>query len=246
MSHTESEQIKQYVLKLIDAKDKDFARKTVEYFGVSKSTVYHYVKKMCEDGILKKVEKPLPPYEIVTVTQKFHYENNGRLGEDRIFRADILPLLNGYAPNVISAWQYAFTAMMNNAIEHSSAQEITVLFAGNPLKTKILITDNGIGIFKNIQAFLKKERDEDFTLDECVSLLFAGKFTTAKSCHSGEGIFFTSHLMDEFFILSDGILFSRNNFADETIKSAEKIGGTAVSMSLNNQTKKTAKEVSHE
>ncbi|MBQ9086218.1 MAG: DUF4325 domain-containing protein [Clostridia bacterium] len=243
MSNINAHQIKQYILKLIDAKDKDFAHKTVEYFGVSKSTVYNYVKKMCEEKILKKVEKAVPPYKIVTVIHKFHYNNNGSLGEDKIFRTDIQPLLKGYEKNVFSAWQYAFTEMMNNAIEHSKASQIMVAFSSNPLETRIVIADNGIGIFKNIQMFFKEEKNEELTLDECVSLLFAGKFTTAESCHSGEGIFFTSHLMDEFFILSDNIFFSRDNFNDATVKISGSIKSTLVSMSLNNQTKKTTKEV---
>ena len=83
MSNVNTDQIKQYILKLIDAKDKDFAHKTVEYFGVSKSTVYNYVKKMCEEKILKKIDKGTPPYEIVTTIHKFHYNNDGSLGEDK-------------------------------------------------------------------------------------------------------------------------------------------------------------------
>ena len=243
MSITNTEQIRQYILKLIDAKDKDFAFKTVETFGVSKSTGYNYVKKMCEDNILKKIEKTSPPYELVTVTHKFQYDNNGALGEDKIFRADIQPLLKGFEKNVFSAWQYAFTEMMNNAIEHSKAAKIAVVLSTNSLKTNIVIADNGIGIFKNIQTFLKKERNEDLTLDECVSLLFAGKFTTAEQYHSGEGIFFTSHLMDEFVIISDDMFFSRNNFMDATAKGFNGPSSTIVLMSLNNQTKKTTKEV---
>ena len=106
-----------------------------------------------------------------------------------------------------------------------------------------MIADNGIGIFKNIQLFLKEERNEDLPLDECVSLLFAGKFTTARQFHSGEGIFFTSHLMDEFVIASDGMFFSRDNFEDAMIKGFEGPSSTIVSMSLGNQTKKSTKEV---
>ena len=91
MSNINTDQIKQYILKLIDSKDKDFAHKTVEYFGVSKSTVYNYVKKMCEENILKKIDKASPPYEIVTTVYKFNYNNDGTLGEDKIFRTDIQP-----------------------------------------------------------------------------------------------------------------------------------------------------------
>lgn len=243
MSNTSTEQIKQYILKLIDAKDKDFVHKTVECFDVSKSTVYNYVKKMCEDNILKKVEKKVPSYELVSAEHTFRYVNGGSLEEDRIFRADVQPLLTGFEKNVFSVWQYAFTEMMNNAIEHSNATEITVIFSTNSLKTSIMIIDNGIGIFKNIQNYLKEKRNEELTLDECVSLLFAGKFTTAEQYHSGEGIFFTSHLMDEFLILSDNMFFSRDNFTDAMVRGLERTPGTVVSMSMSNQTKKTTKEV---
>ncbi|MBP3436320.1 MAG: DUF4325 domain-containing protein [Clostridia bacterium] len=243
MSISNAEQIKQYILKLIDAKDKDFALKAVEAFGVSKSTVYNYVKKMCEDNVLEKTEGAAPSYALVNVTHEFEYSNNGALGEDKIFRADIQPLLKGFEKNVFSAWQYAFTEMMNNAIEHSRATKIAVVFSTNALETSIVIADNGIGIFKNIQIFLKEERGKDVTLEECVSLLFAGKFTTAEKFHSGEGIFFTSHLMDEFVITSDDMFFSRNNFTDATVKGFHGPSSTIVSMSLGNQTKKSTKEV---
>ncbi len=238
-----NEQMKQYILKLIDAKDKDFAVKTVEAFGVSKSTVYNYVKKMCEDGVLEKREGTAPAYALVNVTHEFEYDTGGTLGEDKVFRADIRPLLEDLEKNVFSAWQYAFTEMMNNAIEHSRATRIAVLVSKNALKTSIVIADNGIGIFKNIQAFLKEARGEDVPLDECVSLLFAGKFTTAEQFHSGEGIFFTSHLMDEFVITSDNMVFSRDNFSDATVTGPCGPSSTVVSMSLCNQTKKSTKEV---
>ena len=133
-----NEQMKQYILKLIDAKDKDFAVKTVEAFGVSKSTVYNYVKKMCEDGVLEKREGTVPAYALVNVTHEFEYDTGGTLGEDKVFRADIRPLLEDLEKNVFSAWQYAFTEMMNNAIEHSRATRIAVLVSKNALKTSIL------------------------------------------------------------------------------------------------------------
>ena len=241
MPNANTEHIKQYILKLIDARDKDFARKTVEYFEVSKSSVYNYVKKMCEENVIRKTGGTFP-YEIVTDTYEFKYKNDGTVGEDRAFRRDIEPLIRGYEKNVYSAWQYAFTEMMNNAIEHSSADEIIVRLMKDPLKTTVVIVDNGIGIFKNIQQFVKRERGESLELDECAALLFAGKFTTAKSYHSGEGIFFTSHLMDEFYIRSDDMFFSRNNFTDKTENIVTNTG-TVVSMSLGNKSKKTTIEV---
>ncbi len=73
--------------------------------------------------------------------------------------------------------------------------------------------------------------------------LFAGKFTTAREYHSGEGIFFTSHLMDDFFIVSDELLFTRNNFSDAYTNMASCEKGTLVYMQLFNKSQKTVKEV---
>lgn len=240
MGKENKEQIINYILKLVSTKDKDVAKKTTEVFGISKSTVYNYIKELCQDGVLQKIGTE---YEIVSQRQEFIYENNGRLSETRVFNNDIASFFKGLEKNVYSIWQYAFSEMMNNAIEHSSAKEITVSVQTNPLETTIIIFDNGIGIFKNIQDYMKKECGEEIPLDECATLLFAGKFTTAKSMHSGEGIFFTSHLMDNFFILSDNVFFTRNNFSDEQIKGENNEKGTMVCMTLNNRTKKTAKEV---
>ena len=239
MSKENKEQIIGYILKLLSANDKELIKKTTEAFEISKSTVYNYIKELCREGVLKKEGTA---YAIVSQSQVFAYENNN-LDEGRIFEKDIAPIFKGLEKNVFSIWRYAFTEMMNNAIEHSLSKNIVVAVFTNPLESTVIISDNGVGIFKNIQDYMKKEHNQEISLDECATLLFAGKFTTAKAMHSGEGIFFTSHLMDSFFIFSDDVLFSRNNFSDKKINGIEKTGNTIVWMSLNNHTKKTTKEV---
>ena len=239
MSKENKEQIIGYILKLLSANDKELIKKTTEAFEISKSTVYNYIKELCREGVLKKEGTA---YAIVSQSQAFAYENNN-LDEGRIFEKDIAPIFKGLEKNVFSIWRYAFTEMMNNAIEHSLSKNIVVAVFTNPLESTVIISDNGVGIFKNIQDYMKKEHNQEISLDECATLLFAGKFTTAKAMHSGEGIFFTSHLMDSFFIFSDDVLFSRNNFSDKKINGIEKTGNTIVWMSLNNHTKKTTKEV---
>ncbi len=238
---TTKEQVLQYMLKLIAAGDSKLVAKTLDAFEgvVSKSTVYNYLAELCENEIIKKNGSS---YELVNNTHLFIYKNDGSLGEDRIFERDIEPKLLNLPKNVFSAWRYAFTEMMNNAIEHSCATTINVTVFRNVLKTGIVIADNGKGIFNNIQEYVKNEKKEDLTLKECAALLFAGKFTTAKSMHSGEGIFFTSHLMDSFKIISDGVVFTRNNFDDTNFETSSE-DSTTVVMELNNNSNKTTREV---
>ena len=239
MAKENKEQIKSYIFKLVAAGDEELVKKTTEAFDVSKSTVYNYIKELCDNGVIKKEGSS---YDIVSQSQMFLYDNKD-LDEGRVFEKDIAPIFKGLEKNVFSIWRYAFTEMMNNAIEHSLSEKIFVFVFTNPLESTIMISDNGVGIFKNIQEYMRKEKGQELSLDESATLLFAGKFTTAKAMHSGEGIFFTSHLMDRFFIVSDEVFFSRNNFSDSKRNMAEPSGSTLVCMSLNNHTKKTTKEV---
>jgi anti-sigma regulatory factor (Ser/Thr protein kinase) len=245
MKIVNQEKVKNYILRLIKNQRKDYVSSTVEAFNISKSSVYNYVKQMESDGL---IEKKGNIYVIRTNVYHYSFKNDGTLGEDRIFTQFISPHIQ-FKKNVNSIWNYAFTEMMNNAIEHSESENISVTIYQNCVETKILIIDDGIGIFKNIQRFMKKSKNEDISLQECVSLLFAGKFTTAKEYHTGEGIFFTSHIMDEFIIYSDDNIFTRNNFksaqlSDDNLHSLMNMEkGTIVSMTINNNSKKILSEV---
>ena len=53
--------------------------------------------------------------------------------------------------------------------------------------------DYGVGIFKKIQDYFGYN-----SIDDAINELFKGKITTDTDNHSGEGIFFTSRLMDQF------------------------------------------------
>lgn len=238
MKNINKEKVKQYILTHI--KDNELVAKTVDTFKISKSSVYNYLKELLDDGVIKKMQDNT--YEIVSEIYNFDYLNVD-LSEDKIFDKDVAQLVNMHEKNVFSIWRYAFTEMMNNAIEHSQADKIMVSVYKNAVNTSVAIYDNGIGIFNNIQEYVKNEEGKEISQEEAAQLLFAGKFTTAKSMHSGEGIFFTSHLMDSFLIFSDKMTFSRTPFDDYQFVLDQTFKGTAVFMLLSNHSKKTTKEV---
>lgn len=245
MKVVNQEKVKNYILRLLKSKRKDYVKSTIESFNISKSSVYNYVKQMESDGLIEKKENA---YVLKTNSYHYFFKNDGTLGEDRVYNQFISQHIQ-FKKNANSIWEYAFTEMMNNAIEHSEAENIYVSIYQNCLETQILIRDDGIGIFKNIQRFMKENKNENISLQECVSLLFAGRFTTAKQFHTGEGIFFTSHIMDEYIIYSDDNFFTRNNFTSRQIENSNlhsfmnMENGTVVGMTLNNDTKKVLSEV---
>ena len=234
------EQIKDYILNLIGQGEKHLTRKVCETFSISRSTVYNYTNELIRSGtVLRGDDGSL---YLAILKTGFVY-TLPFCEEDRAFKRDILPLLKQFPDNVTAIWRHAFTEMMNNAIEHSESDSITVAVYQSAIDTQIVILDNGVGIFNKIRQYMRTEKDEDIPLEECVSLLFAGKFTTARQNHSGEGIFFTSHLMDSFFIVSDRLIFTRNNFTDGTAPAEFMEHGTLVQMKLSNKSHKTVTEV---
>lgn len=240
MKETNRRAVQEYLLKLLDRKDKDCVRKTMETFSVSRSTVYNYISELTAQGV---IEKTGDGCRLAVGTAEFLYQTDEKLQEDRIFSRDILPYLETFPDNVQRMWQYAFTEMMNNAIEHSGAKTIRVRIEQNAVHTEICIADDGVGIFENIRAYVERVKKEEITLKEASSLLLAGKFTTDHSHHSGEGIFFTSHLMDRFVISSDRTVFSRDSFDDRQTEHTRDEKGTTVKMSLSNHSKKELREV---
>ncbi|HUY05489.1 MAG TPA: DUF4325 domain-containing protein [Candidatus Paceibacterota bacterium] len=108
--------------------------------------------------------------------------------------------------NVKSIFDYAFSEMLNNAIEHSQSSRIETSVAvsgntadGTPNQFSFIIRDFGIGAFRN----LMQKRDLSSELEAMQDVL-KGKITTAPESHSGQGIFFTSKAADRFSIRSYG------------------------------------------
>ena len=109
------------------------------------------------------------------------------------------PAFHAAKENVRSLFHYAFSEMLNNAIEHSGAKNIDIQMASDRDRLHFGARDFGIGVFRNVmrQRHLKSEF-------EAMQDLLKGKMTTAPQAHSGEGIFFTSKAADRFAMESFG------------------------------------------
>lgn len=210
----ERDRIKKYLLKHIGSQNKEFISKAMETFSVSKTSVYAYLRQLENEGIIKKEPEKPCKYDLVSQQEVFIYNTKDDLDEDVLFKRDIQPLLEHLPKNVFDIWRYGFTEMMNNAIEHSQAEEIGCLVSRDYEKTAVFIKDNGIGVFNNIMRFFKETYAQDLSVDDAIMQLTAGKLTTAKKGHSGEGIFFTSRVFERFLLASDGRIFSHDNFSE--------------------------------
>lgn len=239
------EKIKRYILDKVDTNQKDLAKRTANAFDISLNTVYRYIRELEKQKIIEKKESRYTFVENVE-TICLPLSKNERLEEDSVYVKYIDKFVKALPDNVQRIWQYSFTEMMNNAIDHSEADLVSVLVVQNYLNTAILIEDNGIGIFRKIKEYYSYT-----SLDDAVNELFKGKLTTDKKNHSGEGIFFTSRILDRFAAFSDGKLFSHDKYT-ELLRNLEDIRalrdwkeqkGTVIYMELSNFSNKILKEV---
>lgn len=103
--------------------------------------------------------------------------------------------LSSLPENIKSIFTFAFSEMLNNAIEHSGSTSILVEVALRDNKLSFIIEDSGVGVFRNIM----RKRSLKSPV-EAIQDLLKGKTTTMPKSHSGEGIFFTSKASNLFIL----------------------------------------------
>ena len=236
--------IKQYILEKIEDQQPSIVERTANAFNISKNTVYRYIHELESQDIIHKEGRT---FSLVEKTDSFFLQRskNELSAEDIIYNQYIKKYIVYLPENIQKIWQYSFMEMMNNAIDHSDSEYVSITIIQNYLNTTILIADDGVGIFKKIKEYYHYE-----TLDDAVNELFKGKLTTDSAHHSGEGIFFTSRVLDRFAALSGGKIFTHDkyseilrNLKDTSLNNLTNIRGTVILMSLSNFSKREISEV---
>jgi Mn-dependent DtxR family transcriptional regulator len=229
-----------YLLEKIEQNEEEISKIVAETFEVNQNTVHTYINELAADNIIKRVKRG--KYELITNT--FSYELRRTKGDldtdtyayDYCLKEHICNLPS----NIQHIWNYTFSEMINNVMDHSMAENVKVNIEQDYLSTRVTIADDGVGIFEKIKEYFGLK-----SVDEAICELFKGKLTTDSVNHSGEGIFFSSKMMDDFFIVSSGKIFTDNKYGNSRVVdiAVSNIKGTCVIMSLSNFTQKTPQEV---
>lgn len=148
-------------------------------------------------------------------------------------------LLTNLAKAGRAIFHFAFTEMVNNAIDHSASPLIKIEVASNQEITSFVVVDHGVGLFENVRV--KKGLANEL---EAIQDLIKGKQTTMPEKHSGEGIFFTSKVADRLVIDSHqkSLIFD-NRLPDIFVTDVKYRKGTRVSFEIANRTGKRLEEV---
>lgn len=141
--------------------------------------------------------------------------------------------------NCTTIFDYAFTEMLNNAIDHSQSRKVWITVEVDHSNIAFVIKDLGIGAIESIKRGFEI-RDDFLALEH----LFKGKQTTAKEAHSGQGIFFTSKVVDIYSIATSGMEFTIDNTrADEFLRDIKQRKGTTVTCQIKKNTRRKIKRV---
>ncbi len=180
-------------------------------FGVSRQAIHRHLKALVREGkILKQGSSRRTTFYLLNTAEA----RRTLLGKPRRFQKrirakgaseDVLlnelkqqaGFLDPLSPEALGIFQYAFTEMVNNAIDHSESTFITVDVTVDAATASFVVKDTGIGVFRSIEEKLGLASEL-----EAIEDLLKGKQTTMPERHSGEGIFFTSKAADRFELQS--------------------------------------------
>ena len=243
----------------MDAKEKIFnyieknqsatGKQLSEYLGISRQAVNKHLKKLIEnDRVVKEGITRGAIYRIPSAYKKVRFKKSiektyalSGLEEDKVFHelAPLLNLKNELSDRAFKIVSYAFTEMLNNAIDHSESEKCTIEWLIDSYQVGFRIRDFGIGLFYSI--FTKFNLDDE---NAAVGELLKGKTTTMEEKHTGEGIFFTSKASDIIFFRSHKIKLSFDNQKkDVFVEEMRFIKGTEVSFNISKRSKRRLDEI---
>lgn len=236
------EDIRRFILEHVEKHPADISKVTAEHFVITRQAVNKHLQKLTSEHALAETGRTRNRiYKLCPLSEwRKTYHISPGLAEDVAWADDVRSAIGPMPDNVLSIWHYGFTEMFNNAIDHSGGSQILVHVKKSAATTEMLLSDDGIGIFRKIQTELNLLDERHAILE-----LSKGKLTTDPKRHTGEGIFFTSRMFDSFAILSGGVYFS-HDFDDpgDWISEIDRFSsGTWVWMKVHNHTSRTPKKI---
>ena len=239
-----AQKIREFILGSVGEHPVDLVDTVEKEFSVTRTTVHRHIDRLLSMGQLIKTgsKKGTRYYLPEALSKKLVFKNSRQLEEHKIWESSLAHSFRDLSMNVGDICYYGFSEIFNNAIDHSEGSSIHVETRVDDKKVRIEITDNGVGVFRKIQAHLDLS-----DVKESILHLTKGKLTTAPEHHSGEGIFFSSRAFDTFEIKSSGFSYVRDNLQKDWFllndDSLRKVKGTTVIMEIGVQSQTHLREV---
>jgi anti-sigma regulatory factor (Ser/Thr protein kinase) len=256
MSQRRSE-VQDFIIKSVSEHPQDLLRFVAKHFKVSVQAIQKHLSPLLKEGIVVKTgttrnatyslarrdgSLPLKTSDSWTVASgEWRYTVDDSLSEQTVWDSTLKARLEKAPENIRGIAEYGFTEMVNNVKDHSQAKNLYVSYRILDSNLEMTVQDDGIGIFRKLKKTLGLE-----TLREAVLHLSKGKLTTDHTRHTGEGIFFSSRVFDNYSLLANGLSYTRINtpmdedwlLGEEAVKA-----GTRVDMKIDLNSRRTLDEV---
>lgn len=236
-----TENIEHFIVDNLRRHQSDIARLTATHFQISRAAVARHIALLVKRNILSTTgNTKARTYALIpSVQERFSLSTIG-LQEDVVWRERISHLFSNDTPeNIRTICNYGFTEMLNNAIDHSESDTVHITVMVDAAQIYIWIRDFGIGVFKKLMRDLHLHDARHALLE-----LSKGKLTTDSSAHTGQGIFFTSRMFDEYMLCANGFSFCRLGKEDDWLfESADDQAGTLIFMRIGLRATQTASEI---
>ena len=238
------EQIRRQIVRDVRHHPADISKHISNIFSITPQAVNNHIQRLEAEGWLKSDGTGKGKRYFLGDLRKHKslFPLTDEFTEDGVWRDHYSFVFDGLPENIVDICHYGFTEMVNNVIDHSGGEHVYISAVRDKEKITIVVIDDGEGIFKKIKRLcnLSDERQALFELSK-------GKLTTDPDNHTGEGIFFTSRVFDEFEIDSKGVRFSHDDKSEYDFilqtEFSENEAGTAVLMCIKQNSKRKINDV---
>lgn len=225
---------KQAILDYIEKNGSATGPELAEILGVTRQAVSSHLRGLLADSKIVKTGSTRAaryfPFESAAPARTLKRNLTIRaLDESVVYEHIAVGLTLSQLPDSVeSIVHYAFTEVLNNAIDHSMSERCTVEVRLDATKITFTIRDTGIGVFYSIAEKFDLQSEHDAMIE-----LVKGKTTTQPHAHSGEGIFFVSKAADRFSLRSHRLQIEWDNRrADVFVSEPRFLKGTLASFEI--------------
>jgi anti-sigma regulatory factor (Ser/Thr protein kinase) len=208
--------------------------------GVTRQAAHRHLSQMVDRGELHAVGSGRGAHYVAHVLEVTLTRDRAGLREDAFYDEVVqaLPAVGTAPDRANRIFHYAFTEMVNNAVDHSGGTRVTCEVRADEKILRAAISDDGIGAFENVRSALGLRNRVD-----AVGEISKGKTTTDAEHHTGQGIFFTSKAVDWFELASGDIRWIVDNrTADQAIGACD-VEGTRVAFEVDLSTTRDMRAV---
>ena len=236
-----SSQIKKFILDNLTRHQKDIIYAAIQRFGVSRQAVLKHMHALIADKQVIAHGKTRDRFYELRPQLNFNrtIDINDDFSSERLIKKSIVPHLMSMPSNIREIILFSMTAILNNCAEHSASTKIYFKLYLTHNDLHIVISDNGKGIFGNIQTNLLLESTQVAAIE-----LAKGQLTTDPINHSGDELYTVIKLFDEVKIESNGIsLVYNNNHQEWSLDYSVQRQGTRIHLKIDPSSKRSCKRV---